>query len=60
MARLNSKLRPGPIAMAMTAMDLWRRLTPAQRRKIMAMVRRHGPTVVTKTAEFSRRRRRMR
>jgi len=59
MARLRN-LRPGPIAVAMTAMDLWRRLTPAQRRQVMTMVRRHGPTVMTKTVEFSRRRRRMR
>jgi hypothetical protein len=55
-----TKLRPGPIAVAMAAMDVWRRLTPGQRRQIMAMVRRHGPTVVTKTVELSRRRRRMR
>jgi hypothetical protein len=59
MARIR-KLRPGPIAMAMAAMDLWRRLTPAQRRQITTMVRRHGPTVMTKTLEFSRRRRRTR
>ena len=59
MARL-SKLRPGPIAVAMAAMDMWRRLTPAQRRQVMGMVRRHGPTVVTKTVELTRRRRRMR
>jgi len=52
------KLRPAPIAIALTAMDLWRRLTPAQRRQIMATVRRHGPTVVTKTVELGRRRRR--
>lgn len=59
MARLN-KLRPGPIAIATAAIDVWRRLTPAQRRRVMAMVRRHGPTVVAKTVELSRRRRRMR
>jgi len=59
MARLR-KLRPGPIAMGMAAMDLWRRMTPAQRRQVMGMVRRHGPTVVKKTVEFSRRRRRPR
>jgi hypothetical protein len=59
MARLN-KLRPGPIAIAMAAMDVWRRLTPAQRRQVMGMVRRHGPTVVAKTVELSRRRRKTR
>jgi len=59
MARFR-KFRPGPIGMAMAAMDLWRRLTPAQRRQVMGLVRRHGPTVVTKTVEFGRRRRRPR
>jgi len=41
----------------MAAVGLWKRLTPKQRRQVMGMVRRHGPTVVTKTVEFSRRRR---
>jgi len=58
MARLNRRLRPAPIAVAMAAMDMWRRLTPAQRRQIMAMVRRHGPTVVARATELRRRRRR--
>jgi hypothetical protein len=52
------KLRPAPIAVALAAMDLWRRLPPAQRRQIMAMARRHGPTIVAKTVELGRRRRR--
>jgi hypothetical protein len=58
MARLNRKLRPGPIAAAAALMDAWKRLTPAQRRRILAMVRRHGPTVVRKAAELRRKRRR--
>jgi len=51
---LRSRLRPGPMAVAVTAVDLWRRLTPAQRRRIVAMVRRHAPTVVAKAAELRR------
>ena len=57
MARLRSKLRPGPIAATVAVYDIWKRLTPAQRRKIMAMVRRHGPTVMAKATELRRKRR---
>jgi len=57
MARLNRKLRPAPVAAALALMDLWRRLTPAQRRQLVAMARRHGPTVAAKAAELRRRRR---
>lgn len=55
MPRPLRKLRPAPWAMAMVMWDLWKRLTPAQRRRVMAMVRRHGPTVATKATEFRRR-----
>jgi hypothetical protein len=57
MARLRSKLRPGPIAVTVALFDLWKRLTPAQRRQIMAMARRHGPTVMAKATELRRKRR---
>lgn len=57
MGRLRSKLRPGPIAVTVAMYDIWKRLTPAQRRKIMGMVRRHGPTVVAKATELRRKRR---
>jgi len=39
-------------------MDIWKRLTPAQRRQVMAMVRRHGPTVMAKATELGKRGRR--
>ena len=54
MARLR-RLRPAPWAMAVVLWDVWKRLTPKQRRHIMAMVRRHGPTVITKATELRRR-----
>jgi hypothetical protein len=57
MARLRSKLRPGPIAVTVALFDLWKRLTPAQRRQLMAMARRHGPTVMAKATELRRKRR---
>jgi len=57
MAPLRSKLRPAPLAMTVAMYDIWKRLTPAQRRKIMGMVRRHGPTVIAKANELRRKRR---
>ncbi|HEY4412733.1 MAG TPA: hypothetical protein VGN06_07030 [Gaiellaceae bacterium] len=57
MGRLRSKLRPGPIAVTVALFDLWKRLTPAQRRQVMAMARRHGPTVMAKASELRRKRR---
>jgi len=54
MARLR-KLRPAPIALTLALFDLWKRLTPQQRRQVMAMARRHGPTVAAKVTKLSRR-----
>jgi hypothetical protein len=54
MARLR-KLRPGPVTMAITAYNLWKRLTPSQRRQLMTLVRRHGPTVMAKATDAGRR-----
>ncbi|MGH2972863.1 MAG: hypothetical protein ACRDNM_10300 [Gaiellaceae bacterium] len=56
MARLR-KLRPTPIAVTIAVWDIWKRLTPKQRRQIMAMARRHGPTVMAKATELRRHRR---
>jgi TRAP-type C4-dicarboxylate transport system substrate-binding protein len=41
--------RAGPIGVALTAWDLWRRLPPKQRRALLRAARKHGPKVV-KTA----------
>ena len=56
MARLRSKLRPAPWAMAVVMWDVWKRLSPRQRRQIMAMARRHGPTVITELRKLRSRR----
>jgi hypothetical protein len=37
--------RAGPIGLALTAYDLWRRIPPAQRRQLVAATRKHGPRV---------------
>ena len=35
--------RPGPIGLALTAFEVWRRLPPEQRRQIMNATRRQAP-----------------
>src|SRR3982750_4514866 len=37
--------RPGPWAMALLLYDVWRRIPPKQRQRILAEVRTHGPRV---------------
>jgi hypothetical protein len=37
------RLRPGPIGIALTLYDVWRRLPPRQRKIVLDMARRHGP-----------------
>jgi hypothetical protein len=36
----------GSIGLALTLVDLWSRLTPAQRAMLLAATRKHGPRVV--------------
>ena len=57
MARLR-KLRPGPIGVALALADIWRRLPPKQRKQLVRLARKHGPTVARKAVELRRRRRR--
>jgi len=47
MARL-SKVRPGPVAVMVTLMELWKRLPPQQRKQLLTLARKHGPTVMAK------------
>ncbi len=35
--------RPGPIGLALTAFEVWRRLPPEQRRQIMDATRKQAP-----------------
>jgi len=46
--------RAGPVGLVLTAIDLWRRLTPAQRRRIVKATRKHGPTVAKAAARRAR------
>jgi hypothetical protein len=51
------KLRPGPVGVALAMWDIWRRLPPRQRKQLMALARKHGPTVARRVVEMQRARR---
>jgi acyl-CoA reductase-like NAD-dependent aldehyde dehydrogenase len=54
-----SRLRPtAPVTVAMTAFEIWRRLPPAQRQRVLRAARTHGPKVAA--AILAARRRRLR
>jgi hypothetical protein len=44
--------------MALTLIDLWRRLPPKQRKQAFDLARKHGPTVARQAAKLRRARRR--
>ena len=56
MARIG-KLRPGPVGVAIAMYDIWRRLPPRQRKQLMALARKHGPTVAKRVMQMQRGRR---
>jgi hypothetical protein len=43
MTRLGS--RAGPVGIALTAWDIWRRLPPRQRKQVLDLARAYGPKV---------------
>jgi hypothetical protein len=56
MARFG-KLRPGPVGVAIAMWDIWRRLPPKQRKQLMGLARKHGPTVARRVVAMQRARR---
>jgi hypothetical protein len=40
--------RAGPLGLALTAWDLWRRLPPRQRKQVLDLARKHGPKVAAR------------
>ena len=46
--------RMGPVGVALTAWDIWRRIPPKHRKRIMKATRKHGPRLAN---EVVRRRR---
>ena len=55
MARLPIK-GAGPIGVALTAWDIWRRIPKEHRRTIVRQTRRHGPKVAAAVIAYSKRR----
>jgi hypothetical protein len=48
----------GPVGLALTAYDIWRRIPPRHRRRILAEARKHGPRLARAAYDSKRRRRR--
>jgi hypothetical protein len=46
--------RAGPIGLALTAYDIWRRIPPAQRRQILTATRKHGPRLAATAVQRGR------
>jgi hypothetical protein len=44
----------GPIGLALSAYDVWRRLSPRQKRLVMEQVKRHGPKIAGQAVRSAR------
>jgi hypothetical protein len=44
----------GPVGLALTAVDVWRRLSPRQRRLIMGQAKKYGPRVAEQALRSAR------
>ena len=49
MPRLTRRL--GPVGLALTAWDVWRRLPPKQRKQVLNLARKHGPKVASRALQ---------
>ena len=49
--------RMGPVGVALTAFDIWRRIPKKQRRQIIAQARKHGPRLARAALDRERQRR---
>jgi hypothetical protein len=47
--------RIGPIGLALTAWDIWRRLPPKQRKQVIEIARKQGPKVAAKALQATAR-----
>lgn len=50
--------RAGPVGLALTLYDLWRRLPPPQRKQLLEATRKHGPRIAAKAMNARKRPRR--
>jgi hypothetical protein len=49
--------RAGPLGLALTAWDIWRRIPPRHRKTIIKQARKHGPTIAKRAIQYQRSRR---
>jgi hypothetical protein len=52
--RLRLPGRAGPLGLALTAYELWRRLPPKQRQQMLKALRKHGPKLASQIVARSR------
>jgi len=57
-ARVKLTRRVGPVGVALTAWDIWRRLPPRQRKWVFGQMRKHGPRLAKQALDAQRNRRR--
>jgi len=57
MPRLGLTRRAGAFGAALTLWDVWRRLSPAQRKWVAAQARKHGPRVAKQALKTQQKRR---
>jgi hypothetical protein len=43
------------MALALAMVDLWKRMTPQQRKQVVEILREHGPSVAARAARVARR-----
>ncbi|HVM16631.1 MAG TPA: hypothetical protein VM290_03530 [Gaiellaceae bacterium] len=46
--------RIGPLGLALTAVDVWRRLPPKQRQAVLRATRTHGPKLAARAVKAAR------
>jgi hypothetical protein len=56
MPRLTRLRGPAPVGIALALWDVWRKLPPQQRQQVLALARKHGPTVASRIAKTRKRR----
>ncbi|MFN2468838.1 MAG: hypothetical protein ABR521_11990 [Gaiellaceae bacterium] len=52
--------RATPVGLALTAFEVWRRIPPKHRRRILKQARKHGPKLAAKAVRHAAKRRRAR
>jgi hypothetical protein len=62
MARAGKLLgrRAGPVGAALTLWDLWRRIPPKQRKRILQQARKHGPKLAKQAVKARQKSRKLR